>query len=786
MLYDQGTTCGVNFHISRQTHGQHGTRHGRESYRHMENTSVAIMDYVNRLSTLMNPGGMRKLPAIALLLGFLSAPTTAPTAENDLLALDLEDLSQVPVLDSSATLTETDPALIPASITIITHEDIRRSGARNLDELLDIYVPGLAYMYKVHGNQLGIRGIIGDRNNKILLTLNGRNMNIEGSDGGAVSERWFSTLGDIRQITVIDGPGSAVYGPGAIAGVISIETFDGNSFQGTEVSLGAGMVEDFVMGEFRHGQKLDDDLGLFVYFGADKYDGADDAPHKIAFDLVNQPWNQGNQILIEADKDFPFPTTPDNGSFQDMLRYKLHIQLDGQNFSTWIRHTRSGLAIPTFQNFYWNANLQDVRNTGAANQQWTFFGEYRQHLDDTLRIDYTLSYLVSDVAVEIGTEAGYRSWREDDATLRIMGHYTPDANHQLALGLEYAYNTFGDLGRLADTHQSFEWGKYAIIDPDEESRIGILPPNTRWYSNMLSFLGEYQWHMNEQWTVFAGMRADKHRFTPWMLSPRVAVIYQPDISHSWKLSYDRSVRHADDADLYLQNDIYNDDGDIEKINHWELIYTRNMGNGLNVEVSAYFNDHDVVAYNEEKRISEYIGALDIYGLEAQLYYSTADFDLVLSHNYTKQMDFDLIDDLFAQNISASPYGYGNNLANWNSHLSKIRFDYHLSSRLDWVNSLRIYWGMPGAVDLADYNRDWTRSLKLPLYKDSQRAFEESVFLNTGLVYQVSRQWTLGLHAYNLLGLLDEDYNKRNYFQRTSHYRDTEPSIALNFSYRFGE
>ena len=42
----------------------------------------------------------------------------------------------------------------PASITTITQEQIRLSGARNLDELLDIYVPGFQYMLKAQGNQI--------------------------------------------------------------------------------------------------------------------------------------------------------------------------------------------------------------------------------------------------------------------------------------------------------------------------------------------------------------------------------------------------------------------------------------------------------------------------------------------------------------------------------------------------------------------------------------------------------------------------------------------------------
>jgi hypothetical protein len=58
-------------------------------------------------------------------------------------------------------------------------------------------------MKKSQGNMMGIRGILSDRNNKMLMLVNGRNMNIKARDGGALSERHLSMLGDIRRISVV-------------------------------------------------------------------------------------------------------------------------------------------------------------------------------------------------------------------------------------------------------------------------------------------------------------------------------------------------------------------------------------------------------------------------------------------------------------------------------------------------------------------------------------------------------------------------------------------------------
>jgi outer membrane cobalamin receptor len=126
--------------------------------------------------------------------------------------LSLEELLQVQIY--SATLTDTDRRLVPAAVMRITRDQIDSSGARDLDELLEIYVPGFQWMHKTNGGSIGIRGIISDRNTKHILLVNGRVMNHRGVFG-VFSERMLSVLGDIDYVEVVRGRGSAIYGPGA-------------------------------------------------------------------------------------------------------------------------------------------------------------------------------------------------------------------------------------------------------------------------------------------------------------------------------------------------------------------------------------------------------------------------------------------------------------------------------------------------------------------------------------------------------------------------------------------
>jgi len=728
---------------------------------------------------------------LAALWIFISICADRAFSKDTLLELDIEDLSQIKVEEASATINPLSPKETPAAITVITAEDIKNSGARSLDELLDIYVPGFQYMYKTHGNQAGIRGIISDRNNKLLLTLNGRIMNIKASDGGAVTERWFSMLGDIKRITVINGPGSAVYGPGAIAGIINIETWTGKALEGMDAIIRGGGIENFGQAEIRYGRRLANDAGFFLYYGLDYYPGADDdfAPLKFSYNFLQAETG----IFYKRDTKPHFKVLNDNSSFRGLVRHKFHAQLDGDNYKLWLRYTLSGQKIPADQVFYIYTDPNLLMDNGAGNQQFTIFGSYSHYINRWLSLDYKLSFMLSDVQINYGLpdrlhledqHMDDRHWSEDETMGRIVAHIIPSSEHKMAIGGEYYYNNFGRRGYLYH---------------ELPSSIQGLPAGTKWNSHMFSLFGEYQTHFHD-FVGIAGLRADKHRFTDWMLSPRIALIYTPDSTNIFKFIYNRSVRHSDDADLYINYLDGEKSGDIETIDHFEFIYNSEPIKRLHFSLSAFYNRHDVVAFDKDLHsyireinnifVKTYghttnIGLLQTYGIEIGTTLHTDSIKARLSHNFTKLLDFDLDRKEVLQNVSASPYGYGNDLANWINHATKLTLDYQVTDKFSLHGSARIYWGLPGAKDMAKYNqRMHNNSPALPIYDSSDKAFGKSVFLTLGLEYKLASQVEVSLHGYNLLGFFDKNLNKRNFFQRTTMYRDAAPSFAVRVAGSF--
>jgi len=690
--------------------------------------------------------------------------------------LHLEDLTEIQIKNTDATLIKTTIEEVPASMTVITHEDIVQSGARNLDELLEIYVPSFLYMDKIYGSQIGFRGIISDRNNKVLLLVNKRVMNIKTSDGGAVTEQWFSMLDDIKKVTVITGPGSPIYGAGAIAGVISIETFDGSQQEGLRVATKGGIGERFGMASVSYASKVFDNMQLYSYYGVDKSSGAtnEDAPLKFAFDYSND-----YKIKAPADEMYPIAVANDGASFKHSYRHKAHIQLQGEHTLFWARFTRSSSENPTEQKMFWwmsEKNKIKFYDTGTENQQLTFFGEYRQHLRPNFFIHYNLSYQTSSLYSQyihtVDSTRGLKAWREDNAVAKITATYNYDEDNIFAFGGEYTHDWFG---------------KKSDIGFDEYSRISQDLEKTKWQTNQYAFFGEYQKQWSDRVLMFADFRADKHSYIDWIYSPRVSFIYNIDNTDIFKLNWNRSNRYSDAADLYMDQLQSNAKDDVEEIDVIELSYRKNFTKSF-IDLKTFYNEHEVIAFDLTQKEVAPLGRVYSYGGEMEFNYKDRSLFFNIAHSYTKLSKFDLENEQTTiQNVSAMPYGYGDDFASWPKHITKIRFNYNINQNLKWVNSLRVFWNFKGAKDMADYNKATNSkpdTFKAPYYDDGHtRVFEESVYYNTSLIWDVDKKMQIGLYGYNLLGLFNEDLNKRNFFYYTSQYRDMAPSLALSLTYK---
>ena len=95
------------------------------------------------------------------------------------------------------------------------------SGARTVNEVLTTYVPGFFTVEDQDDTIAGFRGFAPDNNAKVLLLINGHNMNTEWFWGPPDSIINGMNMEFIEKIEVIRGPGSVTLGQGALLGVIN-------------------------------------------------------------------------------------------------------------------------------------------------------------------------------------------------------------------------------------------------------------------------------------------------------------------------------------------------------------------------------------------------------------------------------------------------------------------------------------------------------------------------------------------------------------------------------------
>lgn len=190
----------------------------------------------------------------------------------DLTKLTLEQLMDIEVTSVSKKPEKATEAA--AAVFVITQEDIRRSGATHIPEVLRM-VPGVE-VARVDGNKwaVSIRGFNGLFARKLLVLIDGRSV-YTGLFSGTFWDTQDTALEDIERIEVIRGPGATVWGVNAVNGVINIITKQSKNSQGGLVSTGGGNLEQGFT-TLRYGGKMGDNAHYRVYgkwFNRDSFEG---------------------------------------------------------------------------------------------------------------------------------------------------------------------------------------------------------------------------------------------------------------------------------------------------------------------------------------------------------------------------------------------------------------------------------------------------------------------------------------------------------------------------------
>ena len=443
-------------------------------------------------------------------------------------------------------------AEVPVPTTLITAEMIQNSGARNLQEVLAAYVPGMNIIDCNDDINIAMRGIYSNTQEKILIMLNGHRMNSYFTNAAAPD---FSiSLEKIMQIEVLRGPASSLYGGVALTAVVNIITKQGRDVDGLEAKVEAG----------NYGQVKADMVFGKRYFDIDI----------LVWGSVYRNSGEKRDVPEEHRAESPLPMPVDDiriGRIGSNPSYDFGLQLDWRGFQLLYDthfsqvvspYTASTLGMsydhdrycthyginPSFATYSRHAELSYSHQIGNLNLKYAAtydksdMTQYQAISDapmPTLGATLGLQSIVDSVFSNFGGISRYINGQEQDYGVQAKGGYAYNlgSNHKGVLSFGAEFNRF----QLMDIRYQIGYDFEQTFNENYlMRRIGKGSENS----------ADVYLQLKHQWRSFilnAGVRYDyKHRADDTdvnELSPRVALIL---IRPKWnaKLSYSKSFVDA--------------------------------------------------------------------------------------------------------------------------------------------------------------------------------------------------------------------------------------------------
>ncbi len=269
-----------------------------------------------------------------------------------------------------------------AAVYIITQEDIRRSGATHIPDLLRM-VPGLQ-VAQMDANKWAIssRGFNARFGNKLLVLIDGRSVYTPLFSGVYWDVQNY-LLADVERIEIIRGPGSTLWGSNAVNGVINIITKDSKETQGGLLTGKAGD-EERAVGAFRYGGKIGKDASYRLYSKGFKHDDSGQVVNsdtngndkwRMAQVGMRMDWNvsSANSLMFQGN----IYEGDANDLVIDSSQPRRNTELSGGHVLGRWKHIFSDTSESTFQMYFdqtfrKTAISREVRNTSDFDFQHKF------------------------------------------------------------------------------------------------------------------------------------------------------------------------------------------------------------------------------------------------------------------------------------------------------------------------------------------------------------------------------------------------------------------------------
>ena len=490
--------------------------------------------------------GVVVFTGVVLLGGVLAQAQVAVRPGRALKHMTVEELMNIDVTSVSKHPEKLSAAA--AAVTVLTQEDIARSGSTTIAELLRL-VPGMQVArVDSHTWAVSARGFNDIFANKLLVMIDGRTVYTP-LFSGVFWDVQDTMLADIERIEVVRGPGATLWGANAVNGVINIITKRARDTQGFLVTSGGGS-EERGFANVRYGAKVGDNAFFRAYA---KYLNRD------SFGLLGGDQAQDSWEMYRAGFRFDWEPSSQNS-----------FTAQGDIYTGTEQQTYFTPAI----SFPFAARVESTDNVGGGNVLGRWSHSFSADSELTVQTYYDRTIRRTAVFGEV----------------RDTGDI--DLQHRFSLG----------------ERQELIWGLgYRVTHDDVKNTLNVsLLPDSRSLSLYSGFLQDEIAIVPERLRLTLGSKLEHNDFTGFELQPSARLLWTPGSRQTIWGSVSRAVRTPSRAEsdirLNFAPPVPLPPGSItgfgnpnmlsEELLAYELGYRVQPTDRLTLDATIFYNDYD--------------------------------------------------------------------------------------------------------------------------------------------------------------------------------------------------
>jgi len=463
----------------------------------------------------------------------------------------------------------------PAIATVITAVEIKNMGARDLMDVLKT-VPGFGVSINPSGGYMfEVRGVRTSENEKILLMIDGHRMN-NPYWGSGLGE--FNTLAveNVKQIEVIRGPGSALYGANAFVAAINVITKDAGDTEGLGASAAAGSF----------------DTKKFSIVGGRSFE-----KFKIAGSIYRAD-SDGPALIIDADRftGKPYSKTPGKSdSYFEQTEVFLKASYGNLNFKGQYFEKERGTYIG-YGNALTEGSVYPHKNFWA---ELAYSHSFTDKSSANFRIYYDYFEETDKARLAVFPEGypgfpqgmcGYPSFKNRTAGTEIQYDLDLFKGNHLIAGFNYEYVEQYDVTRAANFNP---WTGAPLGSRQDISSWGNFNKDVT--RKIWAFYIQDEWEIRENLNLIAGVRHDRYDDFGGTTNPRLGLVWSFFRDADLKLLYGQAFRAPSFQELYNDGNpaaIGDPNLQPEEIKTYEASLGYRLKNSHSISLTYFHNDID--------------------------------------------------------------------------------------------------------------------------------------------------------------------------------------------------